>query len=169
MNTQNVHLLLFRYRKNCQHSGFTLVELLVVVIIIGILSAIALPNFINQVGKARQTEAKNNLGAIGRAQQAYHFEHNTFASTLSQLSANDMFTPEYYNYPAPDTATDSLFKQRATAIDANGDRIRDYSLGVYFDAGSYQLALCEGKSVGEAVEAPSSLAGSCTNDGIRLK
>ena len=169
MNTQDAHFLLFRYRKNRQQLGFTLVELLVVVIIIGILSAIGLPNFINQVGKARQTEAKNNLGAIGRAQQAYHFEHKTFASTMAQLSANDMFAPEYYNYPAPDTATDSLFKQRATAIDTNSDRVRDYALGVYFNAGSYAIALCEGKDVGEVVEAPNSLVDSCTNDGIRLK
>ena len=169
MNTQNAHFLLLKYRSDCKKSGFTLIELLVVIIIIGILSAVALPSFINQVGKARQTEAKVNLGTIGRAQQAYHFEHNTFASTLAQLSANDMLSPEYYNYLSPDTATDSLFKQRATAIDINNDRVRDYALGVYFNAGSYAIALCEGKDVGEVVEAPNSIADSCTNDGIRLK
>lgn len=169
MNIPNAHFLLFKYRKNQQQSGFTLIELLVVVIVIGILSAIALPNFINQIGRARETEAKINLGTTGRAQQAYHFEHKTFASTLTQLSANDVFAPEYYNYPAPDTATDFLFKQRATAIDANEDRVRDYALGVYFNAGSYTITLCVGKSLGEVVEAPNSLAGSCTNDGVELK
>lgn len=168
MNTRNVHFLLFIYRKNKQQ-GFTLIELLVVMMLIGLLAAISMPNFLNQIRKARQIEAKNNLGAIARAQQAYHFEHKTFASTLTQLSANDMFTPKYYNYPSPDTATDSLLKQRATAIDANSDRVRDYALGVYFNAGSYALALCEGKDLGEVVEAPDSLAGSCTNDGIKLK
>ena len=168
VNTQNVHFLLSKYRKDRQQLGFTLVELLVVMVIIGVLSAIALPNFINQVGKARETEAKNNLGAIGRAQQAYHFEHKTFASNLTQLSANNMFTPKYYDYPAP-TASNSLLKQRATAVDANGDRVRDYALGVYFSAGSYAIAFCEGKDVGAVVEAPNFHAGSCTNDGIRLK
>jgi type IV pilus assembly protein PilA len=169
VNTQYVHCLLFRTRKNKQQFGFTLIELLMVMLLIGILSAISMPNFINQVGKARQTEAKNNLGTIGRAQQNYHFEHKTFASTLTQLSSNNLFTPKYYSYPIPDTATDSLFKQRAIAINANEDQIRDYAMGVYFNAGSYVIALCEGKSIGEVVEAPNSISGSCTNDGIRLK
>lgn len=140
-----------------------------VMMIMGILSAISMPHFINQIGKARQTEAKNNLGAIARAQQNYHFEHKIFASTLTQLSANSMFTPEYYNYPNPDAATNSLFKQRATAINANDDQVRDYAVGVYFNAGYYQIALCEGKGIGEVVEVPNSISGSCTNDGVRLK
>lgn len=146
-----------------------MIELLLVMLIIGLLSAITFPNFMNQVGKSRQTEAKINLGTIGRAQQHYHFEHKTFASTLTQLSANSMFTPEYYSYPAPDTATDSLFKQRAIAVNANDDQVKDYALGVYFNAGSYELALCEGKSVGEVVEVPNLVSGSCTNDGLRLR
>jgi type IV pilus assembly protein PilA len=169
VNTQNVHFLLFRYRKNQQQFGFTLIELLMVMMLMGILSAISMPHFINQIGKARQTEAKNNLGAIARAQQNYHYEHKIFASTLTQLSANNMFMPKYYDYLPPDAATDSLFKQRATAINPNDDQVRDYAVGVYFSAGSYAIALCEGKSIGEVVEAPNSIAGSCTNDGIRLK
>ncbi|WP_138497896.1 type IV pilin-like G/H family protein [Nostoc sp. PA-18-2419] len=65
--------------------GFTLIELLVVIIIIGILSAIALPSFLNQANKAKQSEAKQNVGAMNRQQQAYYLEKNTFTSSLADL------------------------------------------------------------------------------------
>ena len=65
--------------KKKANGGFTLIELLVVIIIIGILSAIALPSFLNQANKAKQSEAKTYLGSMNRAQQAYYMENNLFA------------------------------------------------------------------------------------------
>lgn len=65
--------------KKKNDEGFTLIELLVVIIIIGILSAIALPSFLNQANKAKQSEAKTYVGSMNRAQQATYMQDGSFA------------------------------------------------------------------------------------------
>jgi type IV pilus assembly protein PilA len=72
--------------KKKDSEGFTLIELLVVIIIIGILSAIALPSFINQAAKAKQTEAKSTISAFNRAQQTQRIESGLFANSITSLS-----------------------------------------------------------------------------------
>ncbi len=54
--------------------GFTLIELMIVVAIIGILAAIAIPNFLKYQAKSRQAEAKTNLGGIFVAETSYFGE-----------------------------------------------------------------------------------------------
>ena len=73
--------------KKKENEGFTLIELLVVIIIIGILSAIALPSFLNQANKAKQSEAKTYTGSMNRAQQAYYLEQNAFVTVGSNLGS----------------------------------------------------------------------------------
>lgn len=58
--------------------GFTLIELMIVVAIIGILSAIAIPNFLKFQARSRQSEAKQNLSAIYTAYQAYYATTNDY-------------------------------------------------------------------------------------------
>ena len=59
--------------------GFTLIELMIVVAIIGILAAIAIPNFLRYQCKSKQSEAKGNLGAIFTSNVAYKSELDTYA------------------------------------------------------------------------------------------
>ncbi|GAA6617109.1 type IV pilin-like G/H family protein [Scytonema sp. NUACC26] len=85
-------------RKKRTEEGFTLIELLVVVIIIGVLAAIALPSLLGQVNKAKQSEAKNYVGASNRAQQAYYLEYQLFASSLPALQVGIKNQTDNYSY-----------------------------------------------------------------------
>ena len=72
-STLQLALLKQKKRKNVLQKGFTLVELMIVIVIVGILSAVALPNFLNQTSKARATEAKSAIAtAFKNAQVEYH-------------------------------------------------------------------------------------------------
>ena len=62
------------WRLDRNHKGFTLIELMIVVAIIGILAAIAIPNFLKYQAKSRQTEAKTNLGGVFVAATSYFGE-----------------------------------------------------------------------------------------------
>ncbi|MGF1458634.1 MAG: type IV pilin-like G/H family protein [Leptolyngbyaceae cyanobacterium] len=96
MKTNFAYSLLKHLRDKKKEGGFTLIELLVVIIIIGILAAIALPSFLNQANRARETEATNALGAVNRNQQAYYLENNTFADALSLLDVGINEDSELY-------------------------------------------------------------------------
>jgi type IV pilus assembly protein PilA len=58
--------------------GFTLIELMIVVAIIGILAAIAIPNFLRYQAQSRQAEAKTNLGGIFVAETSYYGEQSRY-------------------------------------------------------------------------------------------
>ena len=69
--------------------GFTLIELMIVVAIIGILAAIAIPNFLRFQLKAKSSEAKTNLAAIRTAEESYFAEYGSFVSALPSPAALD--------------------------------------------------------------------------------
>ena len=134
----------FAGKKNA-NGGFTLIELLVVIIIIGILSAIALPSFLNQANKAKQSEAKTYVGSLNRAQQAYYLEEDTFAADLATLGLGIDAATDSYNYVTGGT-TESF--SSATPATGAASSVKSYGGGVDIDAGTSVAVMCE------ALEAP---------------
>lgn len=67
--------------------GFTLVELLVVMLIIGILSAVGIGTFLNQRSKAEDADAKASASTAAKAMAIFHTEHDTYAgATAAELA-----------------------------------------------------------------------------------
>lgn len=80
---------------NSASKGFTLIELMIVVAIIGILAAIAIPNFLRYQAKAKQSEAKGQLGAIYVSQITYHSENDSYATGIGNLDWSTSGSPRY--------------------------------------------------------------------------
>ena len=80
--------------------GFTLIELMIVVAIIGILAAIAIPNFLRYQAKSRQSEAKTNLGAVFVGETAYFSENSRYGS-FSEIGYALAGTTNRYTYRSP--------------------------------------------------------------------
>jgi type IV pilus assembly protein PilE len=74
-----------KIKKILSNEGFSLTELLVVLVIIGILVLLALPRLMPVVTKAKTVEAKLSLKQVYMLEKSYKFEHDTYSASLTEI------------------------------------------------------------------------------------
>ena len=80
---------------NSKKSGFTLVELAVVVVIIGVLAAFGVPRFLDSVERSKASESFNYLSSVRASQERYHARQGTYADKIESLDIR-LQTPKYF-------------------------------------------------------------------------
>jgi len=104
-----------------KYNGFTLVELMVVVAIIGVMSAIAIPSYSSYMKKARRADAKVGLQKLADKQERFYLQNNVYTTLFTATGLNTSTTSDegYYTFSI-DSADASGYQITATAI-GDGD------------------------------------------------
>jgi type IV pilus assembly protein PilA len=137
-----------RTRAYSDQRGFTLVELLVVILIIGILAAIALPAFLNQRDKANDVEAKSAVRNAQETLEAFHTDKASYDATVADLVAIEPSLNNARNLQA--TGTDTTF---SLSVDSKpGNNGGTYSISL--DAAGNSLRSCTNHGKGGCRASP---------------
>lgn len=95
--------------------GFSLLELMIAVVVVGILASLAYPSFIGAIRKSRRAEAYNALSAVQQAQERWRANNASYASTLTSLNLPSTTPGGYYTIALSGTSA-TEYTATATAV-----------------------------------------------------
>ncbi len=142
------------------NKGFTLIELMIVVVIIGILAAIAIPKFSGVSKNAKESEAPSVLKQIHTLQESFRELNGSYASTLPATGATTFAATDLTGWEAPNAKYYNFSLKGATATSYTACavptvstlKLQTYTISVA-DASSTTPAANDGKPIPTGVTA----------------
>ena len=133
------------------NKGFTILELMIVIIILGILAAISFPQLLGMVAKARETEVQSQIANLVRAQNAYFLEHGKFAKiSNTQMRNNEhgldvAINNDKYNIRTTLASNEEYtgVRVKATALNDYRDSLKNYTAGLHYSGGIFASPVCQ--------------------------
>jgi type IV pilus assembly protein PilE len=132
-------------------AGFTLIELMIVVVIVAILLIVAIPTYINQMRESRRTEARDYLVELASREERYYATQNAYTSTASNLgyagfgSGNPVGSGYYYintpTIPDPNNASQPSFSLTAVPVAGKGQDKDTYCASFTVESNGKRTAL----------------------------
>lgn len=131
--------------------GFTLIEVLVVVVVLGCLGAIAVPSLLSQINKGRETEAIHYLGILIKEQKAHSLEKGNYEpDDLRKLNDINTSKAKYYEFGVDPTSSEKGVFMRATPRSEWKPYLRSFFGAVVLFQGNdviEQSCICRSKRV----------------------
>ncbi len=126
-----------RFDKARSNAGFTLIELVIVVAIVGVLAAVGIPSYNGYIADAKETTAQNNLRSIYLMQQDYYSENHSYCAGSPCNSAAKINTVLFGGKKTLSENTDNPYKYsvsrvgngyKASANNVAGGTLREFSI-----------------------------------------
>jgi type IV pilus assembly protein PilE len=105
--------------------GFTLIEIMIVVAVVGILAMIAFPSYQDSVRKSRRAEAKSALSDLAARQEQFFNDNKTYADTVAKLNGSATTPSGYYTLQIAPGATGTLVSSYLMTATAAGVQTSD--------------------------------------------